>query len=345
MIEIDGSEGEGGGQILRTALSLSCLFGAPFAIRNIRKNRARPGLMPQHLAAVRAAQRISAAAVSGDAPGSTGLSFAPGGVRPGEYAFDIGTAGSATLLLQSLLPPLVFAAGRSAVVITGGTHVPFSPTYQYLAEVFLPFLARMGIEVRLSIASYGFRPRGGGRIRAEIRPAGRLAPLSLPERGAVLGVAGCSGVGGLPGSIAVRQRDAAVERIRSALPGTDLRPEIGLLDAPTPGRGTFLFLRSVAENAVAGFASLGAIGKRAEAVGAEAAEEFLGYLSTGAALDPHLPDQVVPYLALCGGESVFTTSRVTAHLLTNVRIIGLFRPFSCSVDGGIGAAGKVTVRP
>jgi RNA 3'-terminal phosphate cyclase (ATP) len=343
MIDIDGSRGEGGGQILRTALALSCLHRKPFRIVNIRKNRKKPGLQPQHLAGVRAAQAISRAKVSGDRPGSTELSFFPGKVNPGAYSFDVGTAGSSLLVLQALLPPLLFSETGSEVTIAGGTHVPFSPSYQYAAGVFLPALAKLGMTVHLSIDSYGFYPRGGGKIRAEILPAGRVLPWNVPERGPFRGIAGCSAVGRLPTSIAERQRKAAMDAIRSMIGEEPLRMCIDLLDAPTPGRGTFLFLRADSGNCAAGFTSLGAIGKRAEEVGEEAARQFLDYYSADAALDPHLPDQIVPYLSLSGEKSVFTTSRITEHLRTNLWVTGLFRAFSHDVEGNTGKPGRVAI--
>jgi RNA 3'-terminal phosphate cyclase (ATP) len=343
MIEIDGSRGEGGGQILRTALALSCLYRKPFRIVNLRRNRKKPGLQPQHLTGVRAAQAISAAAVSGDRPGSTELSFSPREVTAGVYSFDVGTAGSSLLVLQALLLPLLFSKSESEVTLIGGTHVPFSPSFQYVAEVFLPALAKLGLTVRLSIESYGFYPRGGGKIRATILPAGGVLPLRIPDRGRLLGIAGCSAVGRLPGSIAERQRKAATESIRSGIGGQAPGVSIERMDAPTPGRGTFLFLRAESEHSAAGFTSLGAVGKSAEAVGEEAARLFLDYHSADAALDPHLPDQIVPYLSLAGGRSFFTTSRITQHLRTNLWVIGLFQAFSHDIEGETGEPGRVTI--
>ncbi len=342
MIEIDGSYGEGGGQILRTALSLSCLTGRPFRIVDIRKGRKKPGLMPQHLVSVRAARMVSNASVSGDEKGSTELTFSPAGLRCGDFALDIGTAGSVPLVMQTIVLPLLFAGGRSRVELQGGTHVPFSPSYHYLAEVFSPMLSRLGAFVQFGIGSYGFYPRGGGSVTAEIRAAGGLKPLELEERGKLLRIRGYSAVGNLPLSIAERQRATALELIRDRLHGR-VPVEVKLLSVPTQGRGTFIFLLAEYENVRAGFTSLGALGKRAEQVGEEAAREFIAHHGTSAALDPHLADQVVSHLALAEGVSSFTTSAITAHLLTNLWAAAQFRPFRYSVEGNPGEAGRVRI--
>lgn len=341
MIEIDGSYGEGGGQILRSALTLSCLLNKPFRIVNVRKGRKKPGLMPQHLVSVRAAQRISGAEVSGDLKGSTELTFVPRGVRGGDYTFDIGTAGATSLVLQTVIPALLFSGAKSTVTLTGGTHVPFSPSFDYLAGVFAPMLRRLGLEVRLEIDAYGFYPRGGGKVRAGITPATAIKPLHATERGRMLAVTGSSAVGNLPLAIAQRQKDAALEAIHCRFHRLAEPVRITLVDAPTPGQGTFLFLAAESEHAVAGFTALGERGKRAETVGAEAAAELLGYCGTDAALDPHLADQLILYLALSGEKSVFTTSCITRHLLTNLWVVGLFQPISYRIEGEEGKPGRV----
>ncbi len=345
MIEIDGSFGEGGGQILRTALSLSCLRGEPFRIVNIRKGRRRPGLMPQHIASVRAAQAICGARVEGDREGSVELVFSPGEVTAGDIALAVGTAGSALLVLQTILPPLLFAREKSAVTIRGGTHVPFSPSYHYAACVLLPMLRRLGAEASIAIESYGFYPRGGGEIRAEIVPAKGIRPLCLPERGKILSVTGWSAAGNLPLSIARRQRDAARKTLASRMGDGAFPVDIGILSVPTPGQGTFLFLTVETEHCVAGFSSLGARGKRAETVGEEAAASLAAHCETGTSLDPYLPDQLALYLAMCGKDSTFSTSRLTNHLVTNIETIRMFQPFRCSLEGEVGMAGAARIGP
>ena len=343
MIEIDGSRGEGGGQILRPPLGLSSLPGKPFRIVNIRKGRKKPGLAPQHLASVRAAREISGAEVAGDREGSVELVFSPGAVTGGDFSFDVGTAGSTLLVLQTIVPALLFARKRSTVAIRGGAHVPFSPSFHYAAFVLFPMLRRVGAEATLAIHSYGFYPRGGGEIRAGILPGDGIRPLRLVERGKVLAVRGFSAAGNLPQSIALRQRDAARKVLASRM-GNEMFPvDIEVLSVPTPGQGTFLFLLLETEHSVAGFASLGERGKRAEEVGEEAAAALADHWQGGAALDPHLPDQLAPFLAMCGEGSAFTTSRVTEHLVTNLWTIGLFREFRCAVEGKIGEIGEVRI--
>jgi RNA 3'-terminal phosphate cyclase (ATP) len=382
MIDIDGSYGEGGGQILRTALSLSCLFKKPFRIFSIRKGRKKPGLMPQHLTCVRAAQLLSNAEVTGDQKGSTELIFSPKEVKSGDFFFDIGTAGSTSLVLQTIIPALVFSRGveipfkdsmenenppqspfakggfrgitgkvgdggllkqKSTITLKGGTHVPFSPSFHYLAVVFASFLKRVGIDIKFTIESYGFYPRGGGKVKADIFPARWIKPLRAMERGSILRLKGYSGVGNLPLSIAERQRNAMLERIYSQIKDLKCPGDIELLNVSTPGQGTFIFLQSESENSIAGFTSLGERGKRAEAVGEEAATEFFRYYSTGAALDPHISDQIVLYLSICRDESVFTTSCITEHTMTNLWVIGLFHGCRYFIEGETGKAGIVKI--
>jgi len=344
MIQIDGSYGEGGDQILRTALGLSSLTGRPFRIFNLRKERKRPGLMAQHLTAVKAAMTVSRAEVSGATIGATELVFSPRGVKAGAYSFDIGTAGSVCLVIQTLLPALLFAGGRSTVRLTGGTHVPWSPSFDYLHDVFLPVLGRIGISVRATIESYGFYPRGGGIVRVEVEPVKEISPLVALDRGKLYSIRGRSAVGHLPVSIADRQMRAFSDILTGIISDESVPISISVDSVPSRGEGSFLFVRLESAHGAAGFCALGARGKRAEEVGGEAARLFMEYYSTGAAIDPHLADQLVQYLLLAQGESTFTTSSITNHLRTNLWATSFFLPFESEVIGDPGRLGKIIIR-
>ncbi|GAB4543101.1 MAG: RNA 3'-terminal phosphate cyclase [Thermodesulfovibrionia bacterium] len=338
MLMIDGSFGEGGGQILRTALSLGCLKGTPFKLYNIRKGRKRPGLMPQHLTCVNAIREITDAEVYGNEIGSMELTFIPKQLRSGDYIFDIKTAGSTSLVFQTLLPPLLFADAQSTITIKGGTHVPFSPPHHYVSEVFIPMLKRMGINVEASIERYGFYPKGGGCVRFIVSPVKEISGLNIINRGKLESVNGYSCVGRLPLSIAERQRNALLKGVEP------LSPYIEVTDVQSGGEGSFLFLKAVYENTVAGFSSLGMKGKRAEDVGAEVAREFHDFEKTSACLDPHLADQLVLYLAISKKDSSFTTSSITRHLITNLHVIERFMTIKYQIDGDINREGMVTLR-
>ncbi|QWV94841.1 RNA 3'-phosphate cyclase [Geomonas oryzisoli] len=344
MIEIDGSMGEGGGQVLRTALSLSCLTGQGFHVYNIRKNRAKSGLMRQHLMAVQAAARIATANVAGDRLGSPELSFLPDSITPGEYSFDIGTAGSATLVLQTVIPPLLAARKASRVTVIGGTHVPFSPSWNYFEEIFWPSIARLGVAGETVAHSFGFYPKGGGRVGCLVQPAEVLAPCLFRERGRLNRLRIVSAAGNLPRTIAERQLQAALASLRGELE-RGLPMDVETREVQTFGQGTFIFIKGEYEHAVAGFTGLGERGKPAEAVGAEAAREFLEHHESGEPVDPHLADQLVPYLARGTGSSLFRTSRVTSHLVTNLLVAGYFLNLSCKLEGREGCPGAVAITP
>jgi RNA 3'-terminal phosphate cyclase (ATP) len=344
MIEIDGSQGEGGGQMLRTALSLSGITRKGFRIHNIRKSRSKPGLMRQHLVAVQAAARIASAELAGDQLGSCELTFVPSRVRAGNYHFDIGTAGSTPLVLQTIVPPLLHAGAVSRLSLVGGTHVPFSPSWHYLDEVFAPTLRRLGARVLFTLDSCGFYPKGGGRVRCEVEAAERLQPLRAEQRGRLLHVTGYSAVGNLPRSIAERQSQAALRRLTEGL-HADVPMEVEICELKIYGQGTFIFLKAQYEEAVAGFTALGARGKPAEEVGEEAAFELINHHHSGMPIDQHLADQLVLYLAQAEGPSIFATSRITGHLETNLAVAGLFIDFTSELRGHRDAPGTITITP
>jgi RNA 3'-terminal phosphate cyclase (ATP) len=336
-IKIDGSFGEGGGQILRTALSLSCITGLSFELSNIRKGRKKPGLMPQHITCVNAVSEISNSRVSGGEIGSTNLIFVPQKINPGKYVFDIQTAGSISLVAQTLLPPLLFADSPSRITIKGGTHVPFSPTYHYISEVFIPMLHEIGIKVEPCLSKYGFYPKGGGETVFRVFPAGKIKGINHISKGVLLSVHGYSVVSRLPISIAERQKNAVLQKIHP------LSADLQILDVSSPGAGTFVFLKSEYENTLSGFSSLGKRGKSAESVGVEASEEFIDFHYSPSFLDPHLSNQIVIYLSLSMENSIFTTSRITQHLLTNLWVIEKFLNVEYQIEGKINSAGKVSL--
>lgn len=341
-IVIDGAYGEGGGQILRTALSLSALLTRPVRIENIRAGRRNPGLQAQHLVALQALGEITRGEVEGARVGATVVRFAPGPVRPGSYRFAVGTAGAVTLVLQAVLLPLAWGGAVSGLTVTGGTHVPWSPPVPYLDEVLLPTLAPVGVHASVELHRWGFYPKGGGEVRVAVRPSsGTLRPLTRLTRGMLRAVRGTAVVVRLPRSIAERQQARAEMRLR------ELRVPVAIevVEGEGPGPGTHLFLLAEAEGSRAGFAALGERGKPAERVTDEACAALGDYLEADGALDPHLADQVLPALALAEGESAFTTTVLSPHLLTNAWAIRQFLPeVAIAIEGAAGGPGKVTVR-
>jgi RNA 3'-terminal phosphate cyclase (ATP) len=344
-LQIDGNYGEGGGQILRTTLALSCLLKKPVEISNIRKGRKIPGLQPQHLTSVNASKGISAAEVEGNKLRSVALKFNPQKVTGGDFIFNVAeekrSAGSTSLILQALFLPLSLSEQSSEITVLGGTHVPWSPPFDYLKDIFSPMLEKLGCRMQLRIIKWGWYPKGGGEVHCTIHPAEKLTPLNLTERGRLLNLKGISVVSNLPTSIAERQRNHALKILRQK----GFSAQVKIVQAPSVGQGTFFFLKAEFENSVAGFGALGAIGKRAEKVSEEACQEFLEFVQTPAAIDSHLADQLIPYLALADGQSSLTVSRISKHLLTNIWVVEQFLPAKITVEGVEGSEGKVTVTP
>ena len=341
LIEIDGSYGEGGGQILRTALALSAILRKPFTISHIRSKRKNPGLQAEHLEAVEALARITEAQTEGVKFGSQKITFIPQEIRPGEYQFEIRTAGSATLLLQAIFLPLCFSKESSRVTLIGGTHVQWSPSFHYLSEVFLPTVERIGVSAEAAIEKWGFYPKGGGRIRLKINPIQELNPISLVDRGSLKKIRGISAKANLPRHVAERQKEQALRRIRSEL-GMD--GEIILMDnVSSNGPGSFLFLLTEYEKVVAGFSSLGVKGKAAEKVADEAFDLLKEYVESDGCIDPHLADQLVPFMALAKGDSSFTTTQMSEHLFTNIWVVERFLKVKVRERGEEGRPGRVEI--
>jgi len=337
MIKIDGSFGEGGGQILRTSLGLAALLQKPLHIFNIRAKRTKPGLRPQHLACVKAIQSITKAEIKGAEIGSKELVFIPEGIYPGEYVFDIGTAGSTSLVLQSMLLPLTVAQDCSLIRIKGGTHVPWSPPFHYLRYVFAPTLADLGVKIELNINKWGFYPEGGGEIEGKIYPFQTLKAknwLKPPVFSQLKAISICLN---LPEHIRKRQANTLINQLEKMRLKAELREE----EAKGRGKGSFLFLW-IDEQIKAGFSALGARGKTAEKVAEEVFNAFFLYYKSKVAMDPHLCDQIVLYLSLAPGKSQFTTI-ISSHLLTNIWVINQFLKRKIICSGKIGQVGKVEI--
>ncbi len=339
MIQIDGSYGEGGGQILRTALALSAVLNKPFTLYNVRCKRRNPGLQAQHVAAVEALARIAEARIDGVRFGSQEITFIPQKVHSGEYQFEVRTAGSVILLLQAIFLPLCLSKGISDITLIGGTHVQWSPSFHYLSEVFLPTLKGLGISAVAAIERWGFYPKGGGRIRLKINPVRELKPISFVDRGSLKMIRGISAISNLPRHVAERQKEQALKRIQGEL---HIGGEIVVLDdVHSDGPGSFLFLLAEYQRALAGFSSLGLKGKPAERVADEAVDSLKDYLESDGCVDPYLTDQIVPFMALAKGNSSITTMRITQHLLTNLWVIQHFLNITISREGEIGEKGRV----
>ncbi len=322
MLVIDGSQGEAGGQILRTALALSAATGTACRVVDIRANRPKPGLMAQHLAGVLALQRFCGAEVKGVEMGSREVEFAPGKGTVSELSFDIGTAGAVSLVLQALLPAVVHAQRRVTLELNGGTHVAFAPTTSYVSEVLRFWLERMGIALELMVERVGFYPKGGGRVRCTIEPA-KLKPLTAVERGAERGwwvesIASADLQKGLVAERQLRELPREVERA--------VRSESSV------GTGSAVLAVARYEHARLGASALGAPGKKAERVGVEAFSELEAAVRSGAVVDKHMADQLLPFLALAKGRSELAVAEVTQHARTNIAIIEKFLPVKFAVD-------------
>lgn len=317
MIEIDGAEGEGGGQVLRTALALSLATGQPFRIHNIRAGRSKPGLMRQHVTAIEAACAIGGQTCDGLAVGASSLEFQPGPVRAGEYRFAVGTAGSVGLVLQAILPPLLLADGPSRLVLDGGTHNPHAPPFDFLDRCLFPLLGRMGARVTARLLRHGFYPAGGGRIEVKIVPA-PLVPVELSDRGSLLETKACALISALPGEIAARE-------IASARAVLDW-PEDCFTIRPLPegcGPGNIVLVEARFAHTTEIVSGFGQWGVPAEQVGGKAATRMAGYLASGAFAGPYLADQLLVPMAMAGGGS-FTTVKPSSHTRTAIAVIRRF---------------------
>ena len=320
MMTIDGSQGEGGGQILRTSLALSLVTGQPFLLENIRAGRPKPGLARQHLTCVEAATAIGRAEAVGAMLGSTTLEFWPGTVTPGDYRFAVGSAGSATLVLQTVLPPLLTAPGITTLTLEGGTHNPLAPPFDFLARSFAPMIRSMGPKLDLELRRPGFFPAGGGQFQARIEPVKQLTPIALLERGDIRQRRARVIASRLPENMA--KRELAAIRARLGFQNDECAVE-AVTNSPSPGNAVIIEAES--EHVTAVFSSFGDRGRLPEKVALEAAEMAAAWLDAGVPVDEHLADQLLIPMALAGGGS-FRTTEPSLHSTTNAAIIQRFLP-------------------
>jgi RNA 3'-terminal phosphate cyclase (ATP) len=335
LLTIDGSQGEGGGQVLRSSLALSLVTGKPFAIENIRANRKKPGLMRQHLTAVAAAAEVGRADVQGAHIGSQRLVFRPGKVEAGNYKFSVGTAGSATLVLQTVLPALLMAGAESNLTLEGGTHNPLAPPFDFLAKTYLPLIGRMGPSVEARLVRPGFYPAGGGKFTVRVQPVQHLGRLELVERGESTARRVRALGGNLPRHIAEREcRTIAQET------GWDDRCFSIEEVKGSRGPGNALMIELESEHLTEVFTGFGQLGVRAEDVAKQALRDAREYLAAGAPVGQHLADQLMlpmaigVYLETGGGQ--FRTMRLTPHSVTHLEIIRTFLEVAVQVENAGG---------
>lgn len=347
MIEIDGSTGEGGGAVLRTALALSAVSRTPTHIYNIRAKRKKSGLQPQHLRGVEGLARLTNARIEGAKLNSTEIKFEPGVIEGGRYRIDIGTAGSTTLVLQILMPAAAFSHKPVEVEIKGGTDQPLAPPIDFLKNVTAPVLRKAGYRCEIECIRRGHYPRGGGIVRARAEPVQRLHALNLSEPGKAVSIAGVAHCVRLPAHIATRMAHAAsMELIKAGCPKVDIKAEsYSPAQDPHLGPGTGITIWAETERgAILGASSLGEREKPAERVGREAAESLVGQLRTGCAVDLHLSDQLIPYMALAEGKSEVSSAALTSHTLTNIALVEQILKVKFDVEGKEGQPGRIRVQ-
>lgn len=318
MLDIDGSIGEGSGQIVRTSLALSLCLGKPFTIKNIRIKRRKPGLAWQHLAAVKAAAEIGKAEVHGAEHKSTEFYFVPHNILGGNYTFDIGTAGSTSLVIQTVLPALIHANQSSTITLIGGTHNPLSPSFDFLLKSYFPILRLMGISLKADLLNPGYAPKGGGVVKIKIDPCKKLIPLQLEERGKTMEINITARVAGLPLHIAQRE----INTLRELLPDDNIHTSIEEQPAQY-GPGNVLFAEVISENITEVFTGYGQPHLPAEKVASQLAKEVQHYLNNNVPVGHHLADQLLLPMALCGSGYINTLTP-TSHTLTNIQIIQQF---------------------
>lgn len=341
MIEIDGSTGEGGGQLLRTACALSALTGKPLRLFNIRARRAPPGLAPQHVTAVRAVAALCDAETEGLIVRANDIVFRPQALRAGEFRFDVGTAGSITLVLQAVLPVAFACPGPVHVVVRGGTDIRAAPPLDYFRFVFLPLLERIGLRATLAVRTRGYYPRGGGEVTVEIEPA-RPTALVLAEAGTLETIGGAAHVANLPVHIVERMQATAEQLLRPILPTVHVEPEaLGPDRAVGPGGAIAVWART--NITLLGGGAVAQRGIPAEQIARDAVGPLMADLQAGATLDVHAADQLLVYLAQASGESCFRARLLTAHTETCLWLLRQFLPLEVHTQAQ-GALTSVSLR-
>ncbi len=341
MIEIKADEMEGGGQILRSSLSLSSVLHVPVKLFNIRAKRTKPGMQAQHLMGVQAASIMADAQTPGLAKGSTELLYSPSSIHGGDFRFNVGTAGSSMLVLQTIMPLAAFATSDVSFRIIGGTHVAWSPNFHFVKEVFLPLLGKTGFSPSsLELERAGWYPKGGGAVKFLSKPIDSLQPLNLESPGKLLKIGGVSCCSNLPEVVVERQAESAKQLLRESGYEAEIEKQV----LPSPSRGSALTFYAVYENSVLGASSLGALGKKSEKVGEEAAKGLLAEMGSGAALDRHAGDQLLIYMALAKGESSVTVSELTPHIKTNIWVLEQFVDARFRVEELANRAARIAVK-
>lgn len=331
ILTIDGSQGEGGGQVLRSSLAMSLVTGRPFVIENIRAGRKKPGLMRQHLTAVHAATEVSHAEVTGAMIGSTRLEFRPGTITPGNYTFSVGTAGSTTLVLQTILPALMLADGESNLTLEGGTHNPFAPPLDFLTKSYLPLMNQMGPTVDAQLIRPGFYPAGGGQFTVCIHPTRQLGRLELMDRGEIRARRVRALVANLPRQIAEREWGVIAEKTgwdEGCFAVEEIRE--------SHGPGNIVFIEMESEHLTEVFTGFGQIGVRAEAVAMRVLDEARAYLAAGVPVGKYLVDQLLLPLGISAhfgtGGGVFRTVALSLHATTHIEILHRFLELDAKVE-------------
>ncbi|HTN75666.1 MAG TPA: RNA 3'-terminal phosphate cyclase [Pirellulaceae bacterium] len=347
VLHINGSQGEGGGQIVRSSLALALVTGRSITIDNIRAGREKPGLMRQHLTAVKAAAEICGGMVSGAETGSTALRFEPLPAKPGQYRFSVGTAGSATLVLQTILPALLIADGPSELILEGGTHNQWAPPFDFLQKAFLPLVNRMGPRVSATLERHGFYPAGGGRFRVTIEPSATLAGFDLLERGPITSRSGCALVSNLPLHIAERE----VQTLLRKMTWDESCGAAHEVEAHGPGNVVCLEIGS--EQVTEIFTGFGRNGVKAERIADEVVRQARDYLQTNAAVGPYLADQIMLPLGISAWQQSparrqrggsFLTLALTRHATTHIEILRQFLDIDIRTEA-VGNTCRVTLRP